>query len=127
MGSVVVVESNGLLASSVAGTAYTAPTTPIKIALVTVIGTNAAAGTEVTGGSYARQTATWGTASAGSIATNAILTFATMPACTVVGIDIWDSAGTPIRRWWGTLGASKTLGAGDTLSFASGAITVGLT
>lgn len=127
MGSVVVVEANGLLASSLAGTAYTAPTTPIKLSLVTVIGTNAAAGTEVTGGSYARQTIAWGSASAGSIANSGVITFSAMPAVTVVGIDIWDSAGTPIRRWWGALGANKVLGSGDTLSFAIGAITVGLT
>jgi hypothetical protein len=126
MGSVVVVEANGLLASSVAGTAYTAPTTPIKLALVTVIGTNAAAGTEVTGGSYARQTIAWGSASAGSIANSGVITFSAMPAVTVVGIDIWDSAGTPIRRWWGTI-TNKTLGSGDTLSFAIGSITIGIT
>lgn len=126
MGSVVIVEANGLLNSSVKGTAYTAPTTPIKLALVSVIGTNAAAGTEVTGGSYARQTITFANASGGSIANDAVITFAAMPAITVVGIDVWDSAGTPIRRWWGALGANKTLGAGDTLSFAISSISIGL-
>ncbi|MCX4816745.1 hypothetical protein OG601_47355 [Streptomyces sp. NBC_01239] len=36
-----------------------------------------------------------------------------MPACTIVGWEIWDSAGTPVRLWWGPLDANKTLAAGD--------------
>lgn len=127
MGSVVTTEANGILTSSVKGTAYTAPTAPINLALVTVIGSASAAGTEVTGGSYARQPITWGTASAGSIANSVAITFTAMPAVTVVGVDIWDSAGTPIRRWWGAVSPNKVLGSGDTLSFAIGALSVGLT
>jgi hypothetical protein len=49
-----------------------------------------------------------------------------MPACTVGGIELWDSAGTPVRRWFGLLSASKTLGAGDTISFAASAISIAL-
>jgi hypothetical protein len=49
-----------------------------------------------------------------------------MPACTVTHIDIYDSNGTPRRCWFGALSASKTVGAGDTLSFASTAISVSL-
>lgn len=127
MGSVVTVEANALLTSSVKGTAYTAPTGAINLSLDTVIGSASAAGTEVTGGSYARQSVTWGTASAGSIANSVAITFTAMPAVTVVGVGIWDSAGTPIRRWWGAVSPNKVLGAGDTLSFAIGALTVGLT
>lgn len=126
------VEANGLLNSSVKGTAYTAATTPVKLALVTVIGSATAAGTEVSGGSYARQDTTtstiWGAASAGSITNSAgAVTFTNMPACTVVGIELWDNAGTPIRRWWGNLSANKTVGSGDTLSFATSSITITMT
>ena len=67
------------------GLASTAPTTPIKVALVTVAGSDTAAGTEVTGGSYARQTLTVGAASAGATSNSADIVFAGMPACTVVG------------------------------------------
>jgi hypothetical protein len=107
MAALVQVEANGLLDSSMAGTAYTAPTTPIKCRLMTANGSGTAAGTEVTGGSYVSQTATFAAASAGSKSTNANLTYTSMPAVTVVGVELWDSAGTPIRRWWGALTASK--------------------
>jgi hypothetical protein len=43
-----------------------------------------------------------------------------MPACTVVAVDEWDSAGTPVRRWWGALTANKTVNSGDTFTIASG-------
>jgi hypothetical protein len=126
MGSIVVAEANRLLDASLSTTAYTAPTTGMNLALVTVIGTNTTAGTEVTGGSYARQTIVCGAASGGSAANNAVITFVAMPAVTVVGIDIYDKNGTPRRAWWGTI-TNKVLGLGDTLSFAIGSITIGMT
>jgi hypothetical protein len=49
-----------------------------------------------------------------------------MPAVTVVGVELWDSAGTPARKWWGALTASKTLNSGDTFSIASGSLTAAL-
>lgn len=133
MGNLVTVEANAILTSSVTGSAYTAPTAPIKLALVTVIGTATTAGTEVTGGSYARQTITWGTASAGAIANaTSAVTFTGMPGpITIVGIDIWDSNGTPVRRWWGVLGTSgspvtKSVNSGDTVTFAIGSLSIAL-
>lgn len=68
-----------------------------------------------------------GSASAGSAANTNSLSFTGMPACTVVGIEIWDSNGSPTRRWWGAVTASKTYGAGDTATIAVGAVTVSLT
>jgi hypothetical protein len=123
MGALVTVEANALLNLSTAEAAYTVPTAPIKVKLVTVIGTASAAGTEVVGGSYVAQTLTMAAASAGSAASNAALTYTVMPACTVVGVDEFDSAGTPVRRWWGPLSANKTTNAGDTFSIASGSYT----
>jgi hypothetical protein len=121
--NLVQVEANGLLNASSGQATYTNPTTPVKVALVTATGTATAAGTEVSGGSYARQTITFAAASAGSIASNTALTYTSMPACTVTGVDEWDSAGTPIRRWFGNLSASKTVNSGDTFSIASGSYT----
>lgn len=126
MPALVQVEANALLAASVAGSAYTVPTAPIKCRLTTANGSATSAGTEVTGGSYASQTATFAAASAGAIATNAALTYTSMPAVTVVGVELWDSAGTPVRRWYGALSASKTTNAGDTFSIASGSLTASL-
>jgi hypothetical protein len=123
MANLVTVEANKILDGSSGGTAYVNPTTPIKVALVSVTGTATAAGTEVIGGSYVRQTITFAAASAGANASNVALTYTNMPALTVTGVDEWDSAGTPIRRWFGALSASKTTNSGDTLTIASGSYT----
>lgn len=123
MANLVTVEANSLLAASSAQTTYPAPTGALKIALNTAVGTATAAGTEVTGGSYARQTVTYAAASAGSIASNLACTYTLMPSCTVTSIDEFDSAGTPIRRWFGLLAASKVVNSGDTFSLAIGAVT----
>lgn len=106
--------------------AYT-PTGPLKIAVVTANGSSSAAGTEVTGGSYARQTIAFGAASAGSAANSAQITFSAMPAGTVVGVEIWDSAGTPFRLWWGALTTSRTLLAGDDFILPAGSVVQSLT
>ena len=116
---------NALL-DALVGTASYSVTTPIKVALVTVIGTDSAAGTEVTGGSYARQSVTFGSASGGSISNSGALNFTSMPACTVVGVDIYDSAGTPKRLAYGPLTANKTVSAGDTFQIAAGSLTLSL-
>jgi hypothetical protein len=108
------------------GLSSTAPTTPIKVALVTANGTDTAAGTEVTGGSYARQTLTVGASSSGATSNSADITFSGMPAATVVGVEIWDSAGTPVRLWYGALAASRTVAAGDDLRILAGALALSL-
>lgn len=116
---------NQLLDALVGTAAYTV-TTPIKLALMTANGTDSSAGTEVTGGSYARQTITFGSAASGQIANSAEINFTGMPAATVVGIEIYDSAGTPKRLAYGALTANKTTASGDTLQFAASSITLSL-
>jgi hypothetical protein len=127
MANLVTVEANALLAASSNQTAYTAPTTPLKVALniSPTASTASAAGTEASGGAgpYARQTITFAAASGGSIASNLALNYTGMPACTVTGVDEYDSAGTPVRRWFGALSAQKTVNAGDTFSIASASYT----
>jgi hypothetical protein len=109
------------------GTAFTQPTTPLKARLMTANGSASAAGTEVTGGSYAAQSVTMGAASAGSASNTGAVTYNGMPAITVVGVEIWDSAGTPVRLWWGPLTANKTLNSGDTFQFDIAALAVSIT
>lgn len=104
----------------------TRPTTPLKVALTTSTGSDSAAGTEVTGGSYARQNVTFTTAAAGAASNTALLSFTNMPAVTVTAVEVWDSAGTPVRLWYGALTASKTLNAGDTFQIAIGALALSL-
>lgn len=116
---------NALLDALVGTAGYTA-TTPMKLALVTSNGTDSAAGTEVAGGSYARATITFNAASGGTIDNSATISFTNMPASTVTGIEVWDSAGTPVRLFYGALSASKTVSSGDTLEFAAGSITLSL-
>lgn len=108
------------------GLTATAPTTPLKVALVTANGDDATAGTEVTGGSYARQSLTVGAASGGATSNSADLVFTGMPAATVVGVEVWDTAGAPVRLWYGALTASRTVAAGDELRLPAGSLALGL-
>ena len=116
---------NELLDALVGATPFSV-TTPIKLALVTVNGDDASAGTEVTGGSYARQTITFTAAASGQIENDTAISFTGMPAVTVVGIEMYDSAGSPKRLAYGALTVSRAVTAGDTVQFASGAITLSL-
>jgi hypothetical protein len=108
------------------GLSATAPTTPLKVALVTAAGDDATAGTEVTGGSYARKNLTVGAAVSGATTNSADLSWTGMPACTIVGWEIWDSAGTPVRLWYGPLDASKTLAAGDEFKITAGNLSLSI-
>lgn len=105
------------------GTATTAPTTPLKVALVTANGSDTAAGTEVAGGSYARKNLTVAAAVNGATSNSADLVWTGMPAATVVGVEVWDNAGTPVRLWYGPLAASRTVASGDELRIPAGSLT----
>ena len=120
-----------VLAGTFGQAAFVASTTPIKIKLMSTTPTEAAAGTEITpGGNYpaggfspvtwAAPTTQTGTYS-GRIG-NAAVTISNMPAATVNGIDLVDSAGTPRRLMWGALTTPRTTAAGDTLSFPADSI-----
>jgi len=94
--------------------------------LETSTGTNTAAGIEVTGGSYARQSITFAAAASGSAANSNSITFTALPAATITGVEIYDSSGSPRRAWVGALSASKTVSSGDSLSFAISSVVVTL-
>lgn len=126
MPALVTAEANRLLDASLGVATYTAPTGSMKLALATSASSASAAGTEVSGGSYARQNITFGSASAGSSSNTGTVTFTNMPAATVTHVDIYDSNGTPRRAWFGALSASKTTASGDTLSFATSSVTITL-
>jgi len=113
-------------------TALTATTAPTKCRFMTANGSATANGTELaTSAGYTSGTGaptiTFAAAATGSSATSGVVSVTNMPATTVVGIEVWDSNGTPKRQELGTLSASKTTNLGDTLSFATGAITSALT
>lgn len=117
---------NAVLNLLLRGTALTV-TTPIKARLMTANGSDSANGTELgTSGGYTAggATITFGSAAAsGSISNTAACTWTNMPATTVVGLELWDSTGTPVRLWWGALSSSKTTASGDTFEFAIGDVT----
>lgn len=123
MAALTTAEANRLLDASFGTATYTAPTTPMKLALATTPSSASAAGTEVSGGSYARQTIAMTAASSGSTPSTSTITFTNMPACTVVGVDIYDNNGTPRRCWWGPLSTPIPVLAGASLSFSSAQIT----
>jgi hypothetical protein len=104
----------------------TRPTTPLKVALVTANGSDSAAGTEVTGGSYARQSLSVAAAVSGATSNSADVVFTGMPAATVVGVEIWDSAGSPVRLWYGALASSRTVAAGDEVRLTASSLALSI-
>lgn len=119
-------EASRLLRASMGIASYTAPTTPMMLRLMSANGSASSNGTQVTGGSYAAQnlTTALGTEANGSVTNTGVVTFTGMPATTTTGVEVWDSNGTPRRAMWGALSASKTTGAGDSLSFAASSVTL---
>jgi len=100
----------------------------VYVALFTVDPTDAGGGTEVTGGSYARvdSKGKWGAPAAGSVTTNAVVTFPTASANwgTVSSFALFTAVTGGNMTMWGTLTASKAVNNGDTASFAAGALTL---
>lgn len=107
--------------------ARVAPTTPMKLSVETVAGTTSAAGTEL--GSTTRPSIAFG-AAAGTppVATNsAQVTVVAGAGGTVLAHAVYDSAGSPIRKWWGPLTSSRTVVSGDSLVYAAAAISASIT
>lgn len=125
MAALVATEANRLLDASFGTATYTAPTAPVKLLLVTVLGTATTAGTEVTGGSYVKQTLAMGAAASGSCSNSGVINFAGMPIATVVGVDVTDNAAR--RSWFGALTTNRTTAAGDSISFAIASLVASLT
>lgn len=105
----VTVEANRLLDNTIV--------TNSTVDLVTTMGTASAAPTKVTGGSYAAQTPTWAAASAAEKHNSATVTFAGLPAATIVGVDVANTV--PNRTWFAPFTTSRTTLAGDSLVFAT--------
>lgn len=99
-----------------------APT--MDISLHTADPGSAGATAEVVGGSYARQSATFGAASSGSNTTTNVVTFAGMPAATVTHMAEWVGG---TCKYTGPLTSSFVVTAGQSIQFAAGEITNTLT
>lgn len=95
--------------------AYTSPTT-VYVALYTSDPTDADSGTEVTGGSYARQSAAFSAPSNGATSNSSDITFPTATANwgTITHVGIRDALTTGNLLFHGALTASKVVNSGDT-------------
>jgi hypothetical protein len=118
---------NALINGTIRGTTYTAPTT-VYVALFTSDPTDAGTGTQVSGGSYARQSVTFAAPSNGASASNADVTFpqATGNWGTVGWIGIYDALTGGNLLYHTALDAAKTIETGDIFKIASGSLTVTL-
>lgn len=106
--------------------------TGLRCRLMTTVGSASANGTELaTSGGYTSGTGaplmpfSAATTASPSVAANSgTVSVTNMPATTINGIEIWES--TPVRIELGSLTTPRTTAAGDTLSFATGAVTSSL-
>ena len=117
---------NALLNATLRNTAYTSPAT-VYLALYTSNPTAADTGTEVTGGSYARQSIAFSAPSGGTTSNSATINFTAMPACTVTHMGIRDAAAAGNLLYFGPLSASKVVNSGDTFTLNSTDLALALT
>ena len=119
---------NALINATLRNTSYTSPTN-VYVCLFTTDPTDAGTGTEVSGGSYTRQSVTFAAPSNGVSASNAAVEFpqATGSWGTVTHIGILDALTTGNLLYHTALDVSKAIDTGDIFKIASGSLTVTLT
>jgi hypothetical protein len=116
-----------VLAAVLTDVSYTSPTT-VYVALYTTAPTPSTSGTEVSDANYSRQAATFSTPSGGSTSNTGVLSFFGSGAATAVGsvvaVAILDASTSGNILYFGNLTTAKTIGIGDTMSFAASALSV---
>lgn len=118
---------NALINGTLRGTTFTAPAS-VFVSLHTADPTDAGSGTEVSGGSYVRQAATFGAPSNGVSTTTADITYpqATASYGTVSFIGIFDASTAGNLLYHTELDTAKTIDTGDIFKIAAGSLTVTL-
>ena len=118
---------NAIINATLRNTSYTSPTT-VYVALYTSDPTDADTGTEVSGGSYARQSVTFGSPSNGVSTNSADVTFPTATGSwgTVTHIGIRDASTAGNLLYHAPLTTSKTIGSGDIFKISSTNLSVTL-
>ena len=117
---------NALLNATLTNTSYTSPAT-VYAALYSVAPTESTSGTELSGSNYSRQSVAFSVAS--GVATNtANVTFGAASATwsTAVAWAICDASSSGNILYYSTLSPTQTVLNGDSLTFASGDITVSM-
>lgn len=112
-----------MLMDGILGTAsFTATTGPLKCRLVKTTPTATSNGTNMTG--MTAQTVTFGASAGEAAGTSVTMTFSGLTVGEVcLGVELWDSAGTPKRKMFDVLNTPKTVDATGTLVFPAGALT----
>jgi hypothetical protein len=126
-------EASRLLQTSVAGQTYNLSTaTKVGLETSATVPTGATAGTAITGDPRQGPTG-WNTPTTASgitaITNLDAFTFTNMPAVSSPGVryfSVYDSAATPNRKWYGQLAADRVTVSGDNLTFAAGALSLGV-
>ena len=118
---------NALINATLRATTFTSPTT-VYVGLYTADPTDAGTGTEVSGGSYARQSVTFGAPSNGVSTNSAAVEF---PQCTstwgtVSHIGILDASTSGNLYYHTALDSSKIIETGDVFKIAIGNLSVTL-
>jgi hypothetical protein len=105
--------------------AYTPPAT-VYVGLFTAAPSDAGGGTEVSGGSYARQAVTLAAASGGASSNSADVTFpqATGDWGTITHLALFDALTAGNMLMWTPLDASKDIDTGDTFVVEAGDLDV---
>ncbi len=117
--------ANQILNSTLAGSAWTAIATSIKLGLHTAAPGAAGTANEVTGGSYARANVTFAAAAGAATANSGAVSFAGMPAGTVTHVSIWSQA--DVFLFSKALTAPQVVNAGGTFQFPDGDLDVTIT
>lgn len=135
MAAIVQAQANKLIDASLGTASLTAFSGAPKVRLTTTAPTATSAGTELTGTGYtaggtatvfasaASGSATGPTSGSGAIS----WTNGSGSSWSIVGLEIWDQAGTPIRWWFGTFtGQPISVANGNTFQIAVNGITISL-
>jgi hypothetical protein len=118
---------NALINATLRNTAYTSPTT-VYVGLYTSDPGDGNTGTEVSGGSYARVSVTFGAPSNGVSTNSASVTFPTATGTwgTVTHIGILDALTTGNLLYHTALDSSKSIASGDVFTISTGNLSVTL-
>ena len=118
---------NAIINATLRATTYTSPAT-VYVSLWTTDPTDAGSGTEVSGGSYARTSVTFGAPSNGVSTNSAAVEFpqATASWGTIGWIGINDASTSGNLLYHTALDTSKTIDTGDIFKIAVGSLSVTL-
>lgn len=121
---------NAIINHFLRNTSVATPASNVWVALYTTATTDTGGGTEVTGGSYARQrcqgTGGWDGPSNGATQNTGAITFPTATAGwgTVSHVGVRGGAAGSNLLYHGALTSPKTVNSGDTFRFSAGALDV---